>query len=119
MARKMLIMLICTAGVFAGKYHPALTYMFPLPGSQLLSPKITIILRFNTEYLSQVTTDMIEVHGTSGAYTGKTFFSTDGKTLIFKPDSDFQPGETITVVLKTGRFNTGDFEYQFTTASNW
>ena len=118
MARKMLIMLICTAGVFAGKYHPALTYMFPLPGSQLLSPKITIILRFNTEYLSQVTTDMIEVHGTSGAYTGKTFFSTDGKTLIFKPDSDFQPGETITVVLKTGRFNTGDFEYQFTTASN-
>ena len=73
MARKLSIMLICAAGAFAGKYHPALTYMFPLPGSQLLSPKTTIILRFNTEYLNQVAADIVEVRGTGRVYTGRFF----------------------------------------------
>jgi hypothetical protein len=118
MVKKFLITLICTFPVFAGKFHPTLTYLFPLPGSELLSPKTTIIVKFAPEYLSQVTTDLIELHGTDGVYSGKTFFSTDGRTLIFKPDTDFKAGETITVLLKTSRFYTENFEYQFTTASD-
>jgi hypothetical protein len=118
MAKKILVALICAFPAFAGIAHPTLAYLFPLPGSQLLSPETTIILRFAPEYLSRVTTDLIEARGTNGVYSGKTFFSTDARTLIFKPDTDFKAGETITVLLKTSRFYTENFEYQFTTASD-
>lgn len=120
MTRKLLVfMFILTSAAWAGKYHPAIQYIFPLPGSALLPTKATIILRLHHEYLDSLKNinSLISVNGDT-PYPGQTFFSTDEHTIIFKPSRDFQNGEKITVTIQTSQFDSWDFTYEFTVASH-
>ena len=75
-------------------------YLFPGPGAKYLHPGSTIILRFqgvSPDELSNIET-LIKVFGVqSGIHSGKASVASDGRTLIFKPETDFLPGETVEV----------------------
>ena len=103
---------------FAGKYHPTIDYIFPLPDSELLTPKTTIILKLDTSFNGQISdlSTLISVQTASGAHTGRIFFAADDRTIIFKPDDEFKAGEFVDVTVKTSQFSDTDFVYTFRTA---
>lgn len=104
---------------FAGKYHPTIQYLFPLPSSKLLPQKTTIILRLEPDYGITDLTSLIHVQGDSqGVYSGDIFYATDGRTIIFKPDNSFKIGEQINVTIETSQFSGHDFAFHFTIDTN-
>ncbi|MBN1779622.1 aryl-sulfate sulfotransferase [bacterium] len=122
MKRLVLILVLVLSAFYleAGKYHAAVQYVFPLPDSKALSEETTVIVRFHPQYSVQVA-DLDGLIGVTGSqresYQGDTFFSTDGRTLIFKPASRFQADETVHVKIETSRFTGSDFEFDFLVAS--
>ena len=111
------LLLFCSLAV-AGQYHPTIDYIFPLPDSELLTPKTTIILKLDTSLNDQITdlSSLIAVSGESGDYSGRSFFATDDRTIIFKPDNQFDAGEFVDVTIQTSQFSDADFSYTFRTA---
>ncbi|HPE58064.1 MAG TPA: arylsulfotransferase family protein [Bacteroidales bacterium] len=82
-------------------------YISPLPGSSFVNLENNIAFRhgdfINKSSLQEFS---ITVEGSEqGIIKGKTFLSTDNKTVIFQPDVSFQPGERIHVST-TGRLLT-------------
>ncbi len=123
MKRYFLILFFLTlvSTMFAGKYHPAIQYLHPLPDSKLHSAQTTIILRLHEEYLDEVAdpSNLIEVSGSSGEnYSGQTYFATDDSTIIFKPDRHFDSGETISVNVFTSEFTNENFDFTFSIEAN-
>lgn len=78
-------------------------YTSPKDGSKYLRPEETIILSAN-EFINGNTLDnKIEVTGRlQGSYPGNAFLSDDGKTILFKTDSNFLYTDTITVNIIAG-----------------
>lgn len=114
-------MFFITSLSLAGPYHSTIEYVFPLPDSKALSPQTTIILRFHQQYIAQIDNleNLIQVTGSiHGSYTGTVFFSTDERTIIFKPDSKFQNDEEMTVTIQTSRFVAADFIFNFSIESS-
>ena len=114
-------MIIISSPSFAGPYHPAIEYIFPLPDSRAISPQTTIILRFHQEYTELIENlkNIIQVSGNQhGSYNGDIFFSSDNRTIIFKPATSFQKDEQITVTIQTSRFVANDFKSNFYIESN-
>lgn len=77
-------------------------YIFPLPNSRHVSSQSTIIIRFQDLSPKDLTnlSALIEVTGgKSGKHSGKTTIASDQKTIIYRPSSDFLPGETVSVSL--------------------
>ncbi len=113
----LLFIFLLAVNVFAGKYHPAVQYIFPLPESKGLSDQTTIIIRVYKQYLDQIGSlnDFMEVSGnTNGVYEGNIFLSSDNQTVIFQPESgNFLMNDQITVKVKTSRFTSSDFNYNF------
>ena len=59
---------------------------------------------------------------TSGLHTGKTILADDAKTVIFKPDQPFTPGEQVSVSVNSlqgvGTSGYLPVSYSFTVATN-
>ncbi|TFH01257.1 MAG: hypothetical protein E4H13_05415, partial [Calditrichales bacterium] len=95
--------------ILAGQLLPAadLTngyqYVFPPPDGQYISPSATIIVRFSHISPADLVNlpEMINVTGAkNGPYAGKTQIASDKRTIIFDPDRNFEPGDTINVLIQ-------------------
>ena len=74
-------------------------YYSPLQNAEFVSKAATITVRYGP-VLSQQNIDNLKfniVGFTSGAHTGQIILADDHKTVIFKPDSPFLPGEQVAV----------------------
>jgi hypothetical protein len=93
-------------------------YISPKPSSILVSLKTNIILKYG-EVIDRNTLDksLIIVEGSnSGIHSGELLLSDDNRTIIFNPENVFDPGENVTVTLKSGIktiFKTLVPEYSF------
>jgi hypothetical protein len=115
-----LIMLISwsTSICWGGKYHPAIQYLFPLPGSQLLSTRTTVILRLNPELtIPGDLNGFIRVQALGTNHNGQSILSPDLETIIYRPETEFPPGQTVSVFIETSRLGYKNYQYQFSTAS--
>ena len=119
-SRRLIILISWSTSVcWAGKYHEAIQYIFPLPGSQLLPIRTTIILRLQPELtIPGDLNGFIRVQTSGSDHPGQTFLSPDSETIIYKPETDFHPGETVDVTIETSRLGVGNYQYQFRTASS-
>lgn len=118
---KILGLLMMFAGIaHAGPYHQAIDYIFPLPNSELLPVKTTVILKLDETYNDLITNlaDLIVVTDEGSVCSGTTFFAADDRTIIFKPNNNFQKGNTITVTIQLSQFGFDDFQTNFTIAKS-
>jgi Arylsulfotransferase (ASST)/Secretion system C-terminal sorting domain len=79
-------------------------YVSPLPGSKLVSPQSSMIIK-SAEKLNAATIsdNLFKVVGSeSGIHRGKIILADDQRTLIFKPDNNFYAGETVSFTLNYG-----------------
>jgi hypothetical protein len=80
-------------------------YLSPLPGSELHSTEVRIILRpgERLDEASVRSSGWMEVSGSeSGVVPGEVYFALDEKTVVFKPCRSFVPGETVQVQVRDG-----------------
>ncbi len=99
-------------------------YYSPLKNAQFVSKDETILVRYGPELAQQdVAKIKFDVSGSkSGAHPGQTILADDHQTVIFKPESRFIPGETVTVKLNSLRYSWqttySSLDYTFTVALN-
>ena len=82
-----------------------IVYTSPIDGAKYLRPEETIIISANKPINESTisTSGIIDVSGRlKNNYTGTTFLSSDGKTIIFKPSSYFMWSDTVTVNINNG-----------------
>ncbi|MBP1654942.1 MAG: Bacterial Ig-like domain, partial [Bacteroidetes bacterium] len=86
-------------GTLVGANPGGVQYLSPLPGSRLVSRASTIIVRPGGRLDASVLAGAsIRVTGErSGGIETGLVLSTDGRTIIARPDRMFEPGETVTV----------------------
>ena len=74
-------------------------YYSPLQNAQFVSNGATVIIRYGPDLSAdQVATLKFSVQGAqSGAHDGQTILADDHKTVIFKPNQLFTPGEQVNV----------------------
>lgn len=97
-------------------------YLSPRPDASLVSPFTTIVLRDAALIDSRSLSGRIfRVEGArSGRHSGRVVLADDGRTVIFKPVTPFEPGETVRVAIQpglatvSGRVLPG-FHFEFTT----
>jgi hypothetical protein len=120
------LILLCLSGQSAhANLHPAIQYLFPVPGSKYLPVETQIIIRFSTvspDQIRNLSSFLILIGNQSGFLETKTVISSDRKTIIFKPEKHFVPGETITVQLAPQKWAENktflELEYNFTISQN-
>lgn len=96
------IFLILTTSIIHAN-PKGLVYIEPKPGAKYVNLETSILIRPETKYMNLINISSfdIKVTGTkSGNHTGKLILSTDGTTIIFKPDKCFSLGEIVTVNFK-------------------
>ena len=98
----------------ADSWDADIQYLHPLPDSRLVSQATTILLRFEKEHVLDLEDDVIfAVYGSkSGPCPGETVLSSDSRTLIFKPSSEFQSAERVSIEISTPR-HRDDYHYSF------
>jgi len=95
-----------------------------LENAQYVSTGQTIILRYGPTLTDQnVAALKFNVQGSkSGNHTGKTILADDHKTVIFKPDQPFTPGEHVTAAVNElqldAQTNYAPVSYSFDVAVN-
>ncbi len=116
--KPLVFLLLLTSQLVSG-YHPAIDYIFPLPDSELLTPKTTIILKLGSAYNDKVTnlSTLIRVSGDEGNVEGSVFWAADDRTIIFKPAQDLNADQFYDVRIQTSQVTTRDFAYTFKTAA--
>jgi hypothetical protein len=79
-------------------------YVSPKPSSILVSVKTNIILKYGENLdKNSLNTNLFTVEGSkSGLHSGELLLSDDNKTIVFNPEKVFDPGELVTVTLKSG-----------------
>jgi hypothetical protein len=89
-----LLALVALVSAGCGTDRPVTVSVFPLPGSQVASPKAQIAFRgLPVEKLGRV-----RVTGSrSGVHTGRMLGDSDGNGGSFMPNRSFTPGELVTV----------------------
>ena len=95
-------------------------YLSPLPNAVLVQPGTDFIIRQGNDIdPSTLSDEFIEINGSkSGIHQGKVILSDDEKTIIFKPNTPFELGEIVNVLVKKGiKEQNGNFfipiKYQF------
>ena len=93
------VMLISLAGFSQQNETINFKYISPVPGSSLIMPENNIAFRHGDQIDSSTLKNFkIMVEGSQrGKISGETILSSDGKTIIFKPDFPFQAGERVYV----------------------
>ncbi len=111
---------ICSSFSFAGAVHPHIDYIFPAPENKFITIHTTIILKLDKTLNDQITdlSTLVAVRSTNGASPGQTFFSTDDRTIIFKPNQPLPKNATIDVTIQTSQFGGDDFSYSFYTPAD-
>jgi len=111
-------LLVC--GALSAKQPDAIQFLYPKPGAMHVSSQATVILRLRTVQSDQIANALscITVRGErSGEHNGQVQLASDNKTLIFKPDQSFTPGETVRVHLnpvdRNGNPIMAPFEFEF------
>ena len=99
---------------------PNIEYLFPIPGTGGHPKETVIIIRYkklSPAKIANLKTFIQVKGGKSGPVQGKTVISSDERTIIYKPFSDFQPGERVSVHLNPISKGEMDIEtdttYQF------
>ncbi len=99
-------------------------YYSPLENAEYVSTGATIIVRYGPE-LNEQTLAKVEVSvrgAKSGPHEGQMILADDHKTVIFRPDNAFAPGEEVTVNVGSLRLNRRTsfrrLSYRFTVAVN-
>ncbi|MBN1479497.1 aryl-sulfate sulfotransferase [candidate division KSB1 bacterium] len=111
---------ILLATVVGATYHQSgYQYLSPKPGSIEVSKYSTIFLRFSDALPLELRNldNLIQVAGDKGgAYQGDIKIASDDKTIIFKPNRLFVPGESVHVTISPD-FSTESqvvqFDYSF------
>ena len=102
----------------------ALEYYSPLAGANYVSKADSIILRYGPVLtLDDIFHLKITVQGSqSGSHTGKTTLADDYRTVVYKPDQPFTPGEQVQVRVNGLSLNSGaiyqPLDYTFSVAIN-
>lgn len=98
-----IVNLLFIVSAFAQK-QDKIQYISPINESELNARNTQIILRQGDDLdQSSIIPEIFTVIGDdSGLHKGETILSTDGKTLIFKPDKMFEPGEQVQVYINEG-----------------
>jgi len=81
----------------------AYQYVFPGQRAKYVHPNSTIILRFKKRSPGELSNlgSIIKVAGEeSGIHSGKTIIASDKRTLIFKPERSYKPGEKVNVTIE-------------------
>ncbi len=97
-------------------------YLEPVQNAQFVSVGTTITVRYGPTLTSQDLSNInFNVQGAqSGSHTGQTILADDNKTVIFKPDQPFGPGEQVSVDITPNNLDakgiTDPTSYTFTTA---
>lgn len=98
------------------------SYLSPVPRSEYTSPQTRyILMRFKDVVPDQISnfSNFVQVTGSqSGPHLGATVLASDGRTARYIMNTDFSPGEVVTVTLNPqlvpGSTGTlGRFQYQF------
>ncbi len=100
-------------------------YLSPRPGAEYVSTMNNIIIRYGAQLKEdqQIENELIEVTGSiSGIHNGDIILYKDNKTLIFNHNSEFEPGEIVSVKLQGGLETASDevlpeLKYQFIISS--
>ncbi|NQT26975.1 aryl-sulfate sulfotransferase [candidate division KSB1 bacterium] len=113
--------LLFVSGLFATQQPDVIQFLYPKPGSEHVSNQASIILRLNNISANDIVNRFacIRVRGEqSGLHSGRIKIAADLKTLTFKPDQSFTPGETVRVSLSPKTHNSvqvmNPFGFQFT-----
>ncbi|MBN2000748.1 aryl-sulfate sulfotransferase [candidate division KSB1 bacterium] len=99
---KILVVLLAASNIVRPQSDKIFQYIHPLPDSRYVSRYTTIIVKFSKSYQSHITdiSNIFQVTGSeSGSHSGKSFFSDDRQTVIFKPHLPFHRSERITVCI--------------------
>jgi len=102
----------------------AAQYFSPLSNADYVSKNTTIAVRYGPTLTSQNVAGLsIIVQGNlSGLHNGQTFLANDQKTIIFKPNQSFVPGEQVQVSVSSLRFDAETLytalNYTFKVAAN-
>src|SRR5689334_23156441 len=111
MKAPIILLLVACAVVYStvpaqGKASDQLVkYQAPLPDARYVSRYTTVIIRLESllDRSSLAGGSQFSVQGSaSGRHVGSTVVSDDGRTIIFKPDVAFVPGEKVSVTLSQG-----------------
>ncbi len=99
-----LIMSILSLNCISQHIDVDLKYISPKPGSRFIMPGNNIALRQGNPFdRASISSSLLEVRSRDGKkIEGRIILSTDLKTLIYKPNTPFQLGETIYVKLLRG-----------------
>jgi hypothetical protein len=99
--KKLILFLFCLTFKSAlSQTNIDIQYLFPEPGSKLLPKQTVLIVRFTDVIPDQIANlnSFIKIRGeTSGVVEGNTIISTDGRTIIFEPNTNYTPGEKVFV----------------------
>ncbi len=114
------LLIILPLQIQAGRYHPGIDYIFPLPDSDLLPVRTTVILRIaDSERLEpNDLSGLITADTESGSVKGSVFLAGDQKTVIFKPDHPLHDGQTVSVTVNLPSAGIDAFQYSFRTMQN-
>jgi hypothetical protein len=77
-------------------------YLSPLPDSRFNSTETNIVIKFSDAFDKSVLNNQsfFKVEGSkSGIHKGELFFSEEDRTLIFKPENEFDDGEIVTTEI--------------------
>ena len=101
-----------------------LQYYSPLQHAAYVSKAATIVLRYGPVLSDEILADFkLNVQGSeSGLHAGRAILADDQKTVIFKPDDPFTPGEGVMVSVNglslDSQTRYPPFSYTFTVATN-
>ncbi len=120
-----LLAVIVTAGCGpATDQKLGIQYYSPLKDAIFVSTGATVAVRYGPLLTEKNISGLrFEITGSqSGVHSGHTILADDQKTVIFKPDSKFTPGETVKVALNSLRMSWltayPSLSYSFTVAQN-
>jgi hypothetical protein len=99
-------------------------YYSPLQNANFVSKNSTIAVRYGLTLNNQMVSGLkFAVKGvSSGLHSGQTVLADDARTVIFKPDQPFTPGEQVSVSVNalqtSGQASYVPISYTFTVAIN-
>jgi hypothetical protein len=117
-----LLLLFCFSEIRAGEKFAGISYLSPRPGARWIRPETNIIVRSESVLDGRpLDPSLLTVEGSaSGNHDGRLILSSDRRTVVFRPDLPFLPGERVTVrvsPLLTSRTGPTASSFQFEIAS--